>query len=155
MCGCGGNPRFPPSPRTCLNFLILASLTDRKRFGALSRSLFCFWVHQMSLLCPLTTYGDPTTGWFSLQWLEGACYPRKVEEVTLMDYIALETLCWQKREAATLEHEPLSRVCSDEIIFLINLDNSQLKYGSVCNNGTFFPFLSSFYTSQVGELVAS
>ena len=33
---CGGDPCFPPSPRTCLNFLILASLIDRRRFGALS-----------------------------------------------------------------------------------------------------------------------
>ena len=75
---------------------------------------------------------------------------RKAEEVTLMDCIALEAQCWQKREAATLEHEPPSRICSDEIIFLINLDNSQLIYGSVGTNRTFYS-LSVFFLQFPGR----
>lgn len=85
----------------------------------------------------------------------------KAEEVTLMDRVAHEAQRSQIREAAAPACMPPSRGCSDEIIFLINLDNSLLIHGSVCiNTELFFPSLflfknpSAFHTFQGGELGA-
>lgn len=75
---------------------------------------------------------------------------RKAEEVTLMDSIAREARRWQITEAASLVHTPPSKGCSDEIIFLINLDNSLLIYGSVCTNRTYF-FLCVFFLHFSGR----
>jgi hypothetical protein len=56
------------------------------------------------------------------------------QEVTLMDHFARETLGSQIREAAIPVPVPPSKGCSDEIIFLINLDNYLLIHGSVCTS---------------------
>lgn len=55
-----------------------------------------------------------------------------------MNCTAQEAQSWQIRMAAALVNGPPYRACSDEIIFLINLDNSLLIYGSVCTNIEFF-----------------
>lgn len=69
-----------------------------------------------------------------------------------MDRIAREDQHWQIRKAAALACGPPSGGCSDEIIFLINLDNSPLIYGSVCTNRTFFFFfLLVFFLYFQGE----
>lgn len=74
-------------------------------------------------------------------------------EVTLMNCIVQKAQSWQIRKAAALESGPPSGACSDEIIFLINLDNSLLIYESVCTNRElFFSFGLLSILSREGNL---